>query len=167
MYMRYIGGVLTWFRDLYVGVLVIPLWLWSVYYRVDPSFTQIPHIAWIEKNWNLLCVVIFTHGALALWQYAEKANQARAEQKPAMFVTGCVWALAIALFLTGLGAILKSNGVPWGYGFLAGGVIGMPLLVFWIFGYQAYEHRDREKRKEEPGTNQAQTLGRVASGKVE
>lgn len=149
--MRYLKGFLIWFRDVYVVLMVVPLWLWSVYYRVIPA----PHIDWIDKNWNLLCLLVFTHGALALWQYAEKVVKARDEHTVSSWQTANVWLLSLALFLTGIGAILKSNGVFWGEGLLAFGVIGIPVFVLWLLGYSAYERKDRQQQKEPPEVYQS------------
>ena len=147
---------LKWLRNLYVGLLVIPLWLWSAYYRIDPSFIQFPHIFWIERDWNLLCVLVFTHGSLTLWQYVEKLTDAFIQKKPFKILVGSVWALAITLFITGIGAILKSDGIAWGYGLLAAGTIGLPLFVFWIYGFTVFQRKEIQEHLDGQSVDQVQ-----------
>jgi hypothetical protein len=53
-----------------------------------------------------------------------------------------VWALAITIFATGIGAILKSNGIAQGYGLMAAGTIALPLFVFWYYVNTIYQHKD-------------------------
>lgn len=150
--MQSIKRFLIWFRNGYVFVMLIPLWLWSAYARVIPA----PHIDWIDKNWNLLCLLVFTHGALALWQYVEKVVKERSEHPISNFQATNVWLLSLALFLIGIGAILGSNGVFWGEGFLTFGVIGIPVFVLWLKGYSAYEQKDRQPQKGPQSMNQSQ-----------
>ena len=147
--MQHLQSFLRWLRDFYVGLMLIPLWLWTVYYRILPT----PHIAWVDDHWNLLCTLVFIHGTLALWQYGEKVAQAHAQQRSTRTLTGSVWILAVTLFLIGIGAILKSNGVFWGYGLLIFGTIVLPLLVFWLKGYETYQRKEQPPQVQAPVVN--------------
>lgn len=136
--MQKVKGFIVGLRDFYVILMVIPLWLCSVYYRILP----VPHIAWIDNNWNIICTLIYLHGWLALWQYIDKANDAQKESKTRKVAAGSVWWLAITLFLTSLGAVLNSNGVTWGYILFRVGIVAMPLFVFWIHSIEFYERKE-------------------------
>ena len=115
-------------RNLYIGIMFLPLWLGSALFRVP----GVPAPQWLRDHWTLFSILVFVQGALMLWYFAEELVKEQREGKPARtLVIGCV-VLAGTLFVIGLGAILKINGITWGEGLFFAGTLASPLFILWM-----------------------------------
>lgn len=155
--MAYLKRFLRFFRDLYVSVLFVPFWIWSVLY--DVSVEQNTGWTWITNLAPVLRPLIFALGAFALWQYLEHLF----EQKPTVrqdlsgFQVGNLWMLSIALFVMGVGALLQSAGVFWGAIFVGISELLIPLVVLWLLWYERKEPEERSK-PESQGTSAPESV---------
>ena len=129
-------------RNLYVGIMFIPLWIGSALFRVP----GVPAPQWLQDHWTLFSILVFLQGTLMLWFFVELLVKEHNEGKHVRVLAISCFVLAGTLFLISLGAILKSNGIAWGEGLFFAGTIASPLFVLWIL----FTYSDTKKSHEEP-----------------
>jgi len=137
------------FRDVYVGLLFIPLWIWTILYQT--TVERNAGWTWVTNLAPIVSPLIFALGALALWQYLEKLFMHPRSSQHALsgFQSGNVWGLSITVFLMGVGSLLQSTGVFWG-AFLVGiSELLIPLLVLWLLLSERKESSVQIKQKSE------------------
>ncbi|GER88908.1 hypothetical protein KDW_30700 [Dictyobacter vulcani] len=141
------------FRNIYITVMFIPLWIGSALFRV-------PGVAapqWLQDHWVLFSILVFLQGALMLWYFVELLIKEQRKGKQTRTLAISCFVLAGTLFVIGLGAILKSNGIAWGEGLLFAGTIASPLFVIWILSVYSHE-RKHDDQQTQPAPMQPEQL---------
>lgn len=139
-------------RNLYVGIMFIPLWIGSALFRVP----GVPAPQWLQDHWTLFSILVFLQGTLMLWFFVELLVKEHHEGKRIRTLAISCFVLAGTLFLIGLGAILKSNGIAWGEGLFFGGTIASPLFVLWILSTYSHISTSHAKQPEPAPMEQKQ-----------
>jgi hypothetical protein len=143
---QYVKKCVVRFRNFYTALMILPLWLWSIYYRTGQTGV---HWKWLEAQWNLACILVMLEGALTIWQYAEMAVKKQYQGEDNGLLIGGLWALALTVFIASVGATIAANGTYWGKGLFLIGVLLIPFFAMFLLYMQIHEHTESRKNQKE------------------
>lgn len=144
--MRVVHMTLVFFRNLYIAVMFLPLWIWSAVYRAVPGALNFS-----TATWGTFCVLALLYGAFGLWFFAERAVKAHYEGKPSRGLNISVWAIAITLFAACLGAVIDQGSNGWGKAMFLIGIVLLPLVLLYSILAMGPIMPKREASKEAGG----------------
>lgn len=124
--MRVIHTALVVIRNLYIGIMFLPLWIWSAIYRSVPGALNFSN-----ATWGAFCVLALLYGAFGLWFFAERAVKAHYQGQPSRSLNISVWAIAITLFVACLGAVIDQGSNGWGKALFLIAIVLLPLVLLY------------------------------------
>jgi hypothetical protein len=147
--MRAVHVILVVIRNLYITVVVLPLWIWSAIYRAVPGALRLSSPYWVAFS-----VLALFYGAFGLWFFTERAVEAHYTGKPSTSLNISVYAIAVTLFIACLGAVVDRGSNGWGNFLFVLGIDLLPLILLFSF-LASSPTPDRKKQKEaEPEMSQ-------------
>ncbi len=132
--MRYVHVALVIIRNLYIVVMVLPLWLWSAAYRY-----HFPGFGWLDGSRGIFSVLALFYGAFGLWFFAERAVEVHYSGKPSKGLTISILVIALTLFVAYLGAVIDRGRSGLGTALFFIGIDALPLILFICIGVLSKE----------------------------
>lgn len=128
-------------RNIYIVVMMIPLWLITAYYRYAPEIVSAPRS--LDLPWQL-SVIVFLYGVAVVSYYIDDLEVKR---RHGATIRGTIVRLVILftfLLITTFGSVLIGKHIAIGQPFFWFGTAVLPVCVLYLFA------SDSGSRKEKP-----------------